>query len=58
MDKARIEARIIKLAREFANKGEFFPGARQSDRVYACVLRGRFQSLVAHLDEITTGEKA
>jgi hypothetical protein len=58
MDKARIKARIIRLAREFANKDEFFPTERHADRVYACILRGRFQSLIAHLDEIKKGEKA
>ena len=55
MDKARIQQRIIELARAFANKDEFFPTARQADRDYACELRGRFQALVAHLDELTEG---
>ena len=58
MNKAQIEARIIKLAREFAEMEIFRPTERLGDRAYACVLRGRFQSLVAHLDEIRKGEKA
>jgi len=58
MDKAQIERRIIELARAFANKDEFFPTERQSDRDYACELRGRFQALVAHLDEIAEGGEA
>ena len=58
MDKAWIEARIIELAREFAWLAEYHPTENQADRDYACVLRGRFQSLIQHLDEITKGEKA
>ena len=58
MDKAWIEARIIELAREFAGLDIYMPSARQADRDYACELRGRFQALIAHLDEITEGEKA
>jgi hypothetical protein len=58
MDKAKIEARIIELARCFAELTEYHPSVNQDDRDYACALRGRFQSLVAHLDEITKGEKA
>jgi hypothetical protein len=58
MDKARIEQRIIELARGFAGLKEYHPSARQADRDYACELRGRFQALIRHLDEITEGEKA
>ncbi len=58
MDKARIEARIIRLAREFAELTEYHPSGSEADRDYACALRGRFQSLIEHLDEITKGEKA
>jgi hypothetical protein len=58
MDKARIEARIIELARAFAGLTEYHPSSSQKDRDYACKLRGRFQALIAHLDEITKGEKA
>jgi hypothetical protein len=57
MDKARIEARIIRLAREFAELAEYNPTVNQADRDYACALRGRFQSLVAHLDMITKGDQ-
>ena len=55
MDKARIEQRIIGLAREFAGLDIYMPSARQADRDYACELRGRFQALIARLDEITEG---
>ena len=58
MNKAQIEARIIGLAREFAQLTFFNPSSNQSDRAYACELRGRFQALIAHLDELTEGEKA
>ena len=58
MDKARIEARIIELARGFAGLTEYHPTENQADRDYACELRGRFQALIAHLDAITEGEKA
>jgi hypothetical protein len=58
MNKAQIEARIIRLAREFAGMEIFRPTERLGDLAYACVLRGRFKSLVAHLDEITKGKKA
>ena len=57
MDKAQIEARIIKLARCFAELAEFHPTVNQADRDYACELRGRFQALIQHLDEITEGGK-
>ena len=57
MDKARIEQRIIGLAREFAGLTEYHPTVFQVDRNYACELRGRFQSLIQHLDEITEGGK-
>jgi hypothetical protein len=56
MDKARIEARIIRAAREFSELTEFTPSVNLADRDYACALRGRFQALVAHLDEIEKGE--
>jgi hypothetical protein len=55
MDKARIEARIIKLARAFAELTEYHPTANEADRYYACELRGRFQALIAHLDALTEG---
>jgi hypothetical protein len=58
MDKARIEARIIGLAREFAELKEYQPTVFQVDRNYACTLRGRFQALIAHLDAITEGEQS
>jgi hypothetical protein len=58
MDKAWIEARIIRLAREFAELNEYHPSGSEKDRDYACELRGRFQALIQHLDEITKGEKA
>jgi len=57
MDKAQIEQRIIELARAFAELTEYHPTVNQADRDYACELRGRFQALVAHLDEITKGGK-
>jgi hypothetical protein len=55
MDKAQIEQRIIGLARGFAGLDIYMPSARQADRDYACELRGRFQALIQHLDEITKG---
>ncbi len=58
MDKARIEQRIIRLARKFAELTEYHPSVYRADRAYACELRGRFQALIQHLDEITKGEKA
>jgi len=58
MDKARIEQRIIELARAFAALDIYMPSARQADRDYACELRGRFQALITKLDELTKGEKA
>jgi hypothetical protein len=57
MDKAKIEARIIRLAREFAELTEYHPSCNQADRDYACKLRGQFQALIEHLDEIEKGEK-
>ncbi len=57
MTKAKIEARIIELARCFAELTEYHPSVNQADREYACELRGRFQALIAQLDEITKGEK-
>jgi hypothetical protein len=55
MDKAKIEARIIKLAREFAELKEYHPTVFQMDRNYACTLRGRFQALITQLDNLTEG---
>ena len=55
MDKERIEQRIIELARAFAGLTEYRPYGSQKDRDYACELRGRFQALIRHLDEITEG---
>jgi hypothetical protein len=55
MDKSQIEARIIELARAFAGLDIYMPSARQADRDYACELRGRFQALIAHLDNLTEG---
>ena len=57
MDKARIEQRIIELARGFAGMEIFRPTERLGDRAYACELRGRFQALIAHLDKLTEGGK-
>jgi hypothetical protein len=58
MDKARIEQRIIELARAFAGLDIYMPTACQADRDYACELRGRLQALITKLDELTEGEKA
>ena len=55
MDKQQIEARIIELARAFAELTEYHPTACQADRYYSCELRGRFQALIARLDEATKG---
>ena len=58
MDKQQIEARIIGLARCFAELTEYHPTVNQADRDYACELLGRFKALFERLDEITKGEKA
>ena len=49
MDKARIEQRIIELARAFAGLDTYMPSARQADRDAACILRGELNALFSYI---------